>query len=737
MTRRSTISITEMGDTEVDRMINWTMDDAGIVTLEIRDPRRSVNTVCDAFVDELSSVIDRLEAKRPDIRGVVLSSGHPTFMVGADLDVISDVTYRSVGQFGAFVERVTSELRRLETTGVPTVAAIGGSALGGGFEVALACHRRVMVGGTDVVVGLPEIDYGLLPGGGGLTRAVRMLGVRRAVNELLLSGRRLNAPEALDLGLVDAVVVSPEALVEAARDWILEEPLSAQPWDRDGWQLPGGRPGVADADPRLTTLISEVRASRRGAPSHAHYAVVAAAIEGAQIDFESAVVVERRYFLNLVVHPTTKNLIKLKHADTRAVRTGASRPDLPMSEPLRDVAVIGAGMMGAGIAYALACAQVAVHLCDIDGASVERGVNHSRRLLDKRVARGDLQPSEAESILARITPAVGITSVGAVDGVVEAVFESPELKAEILSSFTDVGFLASNTSTLPISGLSEHAGDPSRFIGLHFFSPVDRMHLVEIVVGDKTSPETTARAFDLVRQMGKTPIVVNDGRGFFTSRVIQQRLIEAAAMVGEGVEPISVERASVRAGYPTGTLALLDDVSLALPRRIRAEARRASETAGIEWHGHPGDKVLEKMVATLGRAGRVGGSGFYDYLDGRRGELWAGLTAVVRSGADGDVQPMDDLVDRLLFIEAIESHRCLDEGILRSDADGNVGSTMGIGFPEWTGGTCQFIAGYPGGPAAFVARADELADRYGPRFAPPASLLEGARSAPDLELMRS
>ncbi|MFF1797554.1 3-hydroxyacyl-CoA dehydrogenase family protein, partial [Kitasatospora sp. NPDC058263] len=386
-------------------------------------------------------------------------------------------------------------------------------------------------------------------------------------------------------------------------------------------------------------------------------------------------------------------------------------------------------MMGAGIAYTCAKAGIEVLLKDVSTEAAERGKAYSAGLLDKAVARGRATEAQREELLARITPTAEAADLAGCDAVIEAVFENPELKRKVFQEIEGVAapdaLLCSNTSTLPIGLLAEGVGRTADFIGLHFFSPVDKMRLVEIIRGPQTGDEALARAFDLVRQIDRTPIVVNDSRGFFTSRVIGQFINEGVAMVGEGVDPATVEQAAAQAGYPAKVLSLLDELTLTLPRKIRDEYRRAVEEAGGSWTAHPADAVVDRMVDEFGRPGRSGGAGFYEYgEDGRRGRLWPGLREHFTSaaGAAGSAVPFEDLKERMLFSEALDSVRCLEEGVLTSVADANVGSILGIGFPAWTGGVFQYINGYEGGPAGFAARARELAAAYGERFAPPALL---------------
>jgi 3-hydroxyacyl-CoA dehydrogenase/enoyl-CoA hydratase/3-hydroxybutyryl-CoA epimerase len=697
--------------------IRWERDADGVIVLTLDDPEQSANTMRRAFVDSLEVVVERLEAEREDAAGVVVVSAKKTFFAGGDLRELLGARREDAAALSAHVARNRDLLRRLEMLGVPIVAAIAGAALGGGLELALACHRRIVVDDPAIKLGVPEVTLGLMPGAGGVNRSVRMLGIVPALDSLLLEGRPLTPDAAAKLGLVDELVASPDELLPAAKRWIAAGPDPRQPWDRDGFSIPGGGPEDPAQLNVLPLLPARLRKQLGGADHPAKRHIIATAVEGAQVDFATAQEIETRYFVDLATGPIAKNMIQAFFFDLQEVRGERGRPAGLEPFAPRTVVVLGAGMMGAGIAYVCARAGLEVKLKDVSIEAAERGRSYSEKLLDRAVGRGRTSAEEAAAVLGRIEPIVDPARAAGAELVIEAVFEDPEVKArafrEIEPHLAPDSLLGSNTSTLPITELAGAVSRPADFIGLHFFSPVDRMPLLEIVKGGGTSEATLHRALDLARAIGKTPIVVNDSRGFFTSRVIGTYLNEGIAMLGEGIPAPSIEQASLQAGYPTGVLQLCDELNLELMRRIRDTGRAA---AGREWHTHPAEAVLDRMLDEFGRAGRLGGAGFYDYAEGRRTGLWPGL----RDAFGGAVKvPLAELKERFLFAESVEAFRCLEENVIESSADANVGSLLGIGSPAWTGGVIQFARGYEGGPSAFADRARQLASRHGARFLPP------------------
>jgi 3-hydroxyacyl-CoA dehydrogenase/enoyl-CoA hydratase/3-hydroxybutyryl-CoA epimerase len=719
--------------------IRWEQDADGIVTLTLDDPAQSANTMNAAFADSLDATLDRLEAELDSVRGVIVTSAKKTFFAGGDLRDLIRATPEDAADVLAGSMRIKRRLRRLETLGKPVVAALNGAALGGGYEIALACHHRIALDAPGTKIGLPEVTLGLLPGGGGVVRTVRLLGIADALLKVLLQGRQYTPRRALEAGLVHEIATDRDAMLASARAFVLAHPEARQPWDTPGYKIPGGTPKSPAFAANLPAFPANLRKQLAGAPYPAPLAILSAAVEGSQVDIDTATLIEARYFTELVCGRTSKNMIQAFFFDMQAVNSGAGRPKGVPARQVTKVAVLGAGMMGAGIAYSCARAGIDVVLKDVSAEAAERGKAYSATLLDKALAKGRTTPQKRDALLARITPTDDPADLAGCDVVIEAVFEDAALKRKVFQeiehivapgasqdSAADHPLLCSNTSTLPISALAEGVQRQENFIGLHFFSPVDKMPLVEIVKGERTGDEALARAFDLVRQIRKTPIVVNDSRGFFTSRVIGHFINEGVAMVGEGIAAASVEQAAAQAGYPAKVLSLLDELTLTLPRRIRRETREAVEAAGGVWQEHPAERIIDRMVDEFRRPGRSGGAGFYDYEDGRRTRLWPGL-AEHFGKPDAEI-PMRDMQERMLFAESLDTVRLLEEGVLTSVADANIGSILGIGFPAWTGGVLQYINGYEGGVAGFTARARELAATYGDRFTPPALLVAKAES---------
>jgi 3-hydroxyacyl-CoA dehydrogenase/enoyl-CoA hydratase/3-hydroxybutyryl-CoA epimerase len=712
------------------KTIRWEQDADGIVVLTLDDPKQSANTMNADFRESLGVIVDRLESEKDSITGVVITSAKKTFFAGGDLNDLIQAKPEHAAEITASSAEMKGQLRKLETFGKPVVAAINGAALGGGLEIALATQHRIAADVPGTVIGLPEVTLGLLPGGGGVVRTVRLLGIQSAVLNVLVQGQRHKPAKALELGLIHEVVGSVDELLPKAKEWLKANPEAhVQPWDVKGYKIPGGTPNNPSFAANLPAFPANLRKQIKGANMPAPRAILAAAVEGSIVDFDTAIQIETRYFVSLVTGQVSKNMTKAFFFDLQTINSGGSRPDGYEKFKAAKVGVLGAGMMGAAIAYVSAKAGIDVVLKDVTLEAAEKGKGYAAKIEEKALSRGKTTQEKSDALLARIKPTGDAADFAGVDFVIEAVFESVELKHKVFSEIEGVvnpdAVLGSNTSTLPITSLAEGVQRQEDFIGIHFFSPVDKMPLVEIIRGEKTSDATLAKVFDYTLQIKKTPIVVNDSRGFFTSRVIGTFINEAVAALGEGVEPASIEQAGAQAGYPAPPLQLMDELTLTLPRKIRQESRQAVEAAGGTWNTHASEAVIDRMVGEFDRKGRSTGSGFYDYDEsGKRIGLWSGLRDAFESGSV-DV-PFEDLKERMLFAEALETVKCLDEGVLNSVADANIGSIFGIGFPAWTGGVIQYINQYEGGLKGFVARSRELAERYGDHFLPPESLVEKA-----------
>lgn len=685
-----------------------------IVILTLDSPNQSANTMNADFRAALAETVEKLKADE-QIAGIIFRSAKKTFFAGGDLDELIQAQPEQASDFFQMVEGMKAQLRYIETRGIPVVAALNGTALGGGWELALGCHHRIALNDPKTRFGLPEVTLGLLPGGGGIVRMVRLLGLQTAF-PFLIEGKQFGVEKALSLGLIHDTADSADEMLQKAINWIQAHTKSQQPFDVKGYKIPGGDPKHPAVAQMLAIAPAILRDKTKGCYP-APEAIMSAAVEGAQVDVDTALTIESRYFTYLATGQVSKNMIGTFWHGLNAIKSGASRPQNIPQWQAKKVGILGAGMMGAGIAYAAAIKGIAVILKDVAVENAEKGKAYSQKLLDKKVAQGRMTAEKRDQILARITPTASTADLAGCDLIIEAVFENQQLKAQVTQEaegyLTADGVMASNTSTLPISGLAQAAKDQSRFIGLHFFSPVDKMQLVEIIKGQNTNRETVAKAYDFVQQIGKTPIVVNDSRGFFTSRVFGTFVQEGLRMLAEGIHPAKIEMAALKAGMPVGPLAIQDEVSLTLSEHVAAETRKALQAEGKERPRSGADEVIETMIHQFNRKGKAAGAGFYDYPEGGKKSLWEGLSYWKKE------QTVDEqeLIDRFLFVQSLDTLRCLEEGVLESVVDGNVGSIFGIGFAPWTGGALQFLNQY--GLKDALNRAQALEQRYGERFAPP------------------
>jgi 3-hydroxyacyl-CoA dehydrogenase/enoyl-CoA hydratase/3-hydroxybutyryl-CoA epimerase len=708
--------------------IRYELGSDQILTLTIDMPDQSANTMNAAFRDALSETAAKVKDDLDNIRGIIIASAKKTFFAGGDLKELHKVTREDARTFEDMVNGLKSHMRFLETTGKPVVAAINGSALGGGLEIALACHYRVAINDDSIQLGLPEVTLGLLPGGGGTQRLPRMIGLEAAF-PFLMEGKKVNPKAALKAGIINELADSADDMITKARAFIEANPKCQQPWDQKGFRFPGGAPHHPAMAQKLAIAPAMLKQKTKGcypAPER----ILSAAVEGAQVDFDNGSLIETRYFAELVIGQVAKNMTGTFWFQLNAIKAGGSRPEGVEKETFRKVGVLGAGMMGAGIAYSTATRGIDVVLKDVSVENAEKGKSYSENLLAKKVSRGRMTEEQKADILSRIKATDSADDLEGCDLVIEAVFEDSGLKAKVTQEaepkLVANGIFASNTSTIPITQLAGASANAENFIGLHFFSPVDKMQLVEIIVGEKTSDETLARSFDYVQQIGKIPVVVNDSRGFFTSRVFGTFVNEGICMLGEGIHPASIENAGVLAGMPVGPLAISDEVSMTLMQHIRDQSRKDTEAAGGTWNPHPAEAVIDAMVNEHGRKGKAAGAGFYEYPANGKKHLWPELETLFVNAEKARTVKLQELKDRILFIQAIETVRCLEEGVLRTVEDANIGSIFGIGYAPWTGGAIQFINQY--GVRAFTERASALAETYGERFAPPKLLQEKAET---------
>jgi 3-hydroxyacyl-CoA dehydrogenase/enoyl-CoA hydratase/3-hydroxybutyryl-CoA epimerase len=734
-------------------MLNYSVDAEGIATVELDYPGKSQNILNAASIGAYAEAMQKALAD-PAVKGVVVASAKKDFIAGGDLAELAGAT--DAAAFHAAISGTHKLMRGIELGGKPVAAALNGSALGGGMEVALACHYRVAADNPKARFGFPEVTLGLLPGAGGTQRVPRLVGMQAAA-PLLMEGKRIKAAEALKIGLIHAVVeVGAERT--AARQWVMDAIASGskplQPWDAKGSKIPGGGPNTPGGMQMLmaaNAMLREKTCDNYPAPKH----ILSCVYEGLSTNLDTGLAIEARYFTNLVMSPVSKNMIRSLFFGMQEANKLASRPaDVPLQKYSK-VGMLGAGMMGAGIAMCTAQAGVEVVLLDTTQEAAEKGKAYAAKQWGKQVARGRMTQDAVDALLARIKPTADYADLKGCELVIEAVFEKREIKAEVTKKAEAViggdAIFASNTSTLPITGLAEASARPANFIGLHFFSPAEKMPLVEIIVGKATSDATLARSMDYVRAIAKTPIVVNDSRGFYTSRVFGTYVSEGMALLEEGVPPALIDKAGLMAGMPVGPLALADEVSIELVHKIAQQTRADLGAAYVE---RAADRVAAKMVAELGRLGRKSGAGFYDYPAEGPKHLWPGLGEHFKPGvpagtqsagadeapaqqggraknallaaADGDtaIPTVDEIIERLILVQSVETARCLEEKVMRAPIDADVGAILGWGYPPFRGGPIGWLhtLGVPAGVAAL----DRLAERHGARFAAPKILRDMA-----------
>jgi 3-hydroxyacyl-CoA dehydrogenase/enoyl-CoA hydratase/3-hydroxybutyryl-CoA epimerase len=696
-------------------------------------PGEKVNTMGDEFIEAMAKAVDEIEAQKDDIKGVYVRSGKSTFFGGGDLrkllDMPVEMDQAEATRVFNGIMNAKAPLRKLETLGIPVAVGINGACLGGGYEISLACHYRVAL--TDAPMGLPEAQLGLMPGADGVVRMVRKHGLTDAVT-LVSQGKQFKGQRALDKKYCDELATDEADMHAKAKAWILANPESVQPWDAPGFKIPGGSPADKDIDQGLQGLLYfgpvNVMVNTWGNFPHAK-AIFACIADVGRVDFETAQKIEARYFLSLMRSQVAKNMISTFFFQLNELENGASRPSfdaIPKSD-CKKLGILGAGQMGAGIAMNAAQKGIQVVLKDISLENAEKGVAYVKGQCEKLASKGRMTEEQTAALLGLIKPTADAADLAGCDIVVEAVFEDRKIKAAVTKETEAVtsegSVFATNTSSLPITGLAEASSRKGDFIGMHFFSPAEKMPLVEIIRGEETSDAALAKAFDLAIKLGKKPIVVNDGEGFFTTRVIATTITQGAAMVMEGVNPVVIENAAKQNGSPVGPLAAIDEISQATAYKNGQQLKADKEARGETVEPNPASILVNKMVEEFDRKGKVFGGGYYDYPEGGKKHIWPGLKEHFAPNGYKDI-PFEDVQDRLTFCQALEAVRTMEEGIVFNPADGNIGSIMGIGYPAQTGGVFQHINAY--GVKAFAERAQYLADTYGDVFAVPQLLKDKA-----------
>jgi 3-hydroxyacyl-CoA dehydrogenase/enoyl-CoA hydratase/3-hydroxybutyryl-CoA epimerase len=696
-------------------------------------PGRSMNVITREVIAELGEIVEKV-ATDAAIKGAVITSGKDAFCGGADLTMLERMAsvyadkVKSEGEVAAatFVFDESRKLsllyRRLETCGKPFVCALNGTAMGGGFELALACHHRIAADNPKTRLGLPEIKIGLFPGAGGTQRVARMMQPADAL-QFLLKGDQLKPDRAKAMKLIDNVV--PQAdLVTAAKAWIKAGGKAEAPWDVKGFRLPGG-PVYSRAGMMTFPAANAIYRRETYDNYPAARAILQVVYEGLQLPMDTALRVESRWFSKILRSPEAAAMIRSLFVNMQELNKGARRPTGVPATTLKKIGVVGAGFMGAGIAQVSAAAGLQVVLIDRDQEAADKGKAALHKALSDRVMKGRMKGADRDGLLGKITPSADYNMLKDCDLIIEAVFEDRKVKSDVIARIQavigDNAVFASNTSTLPISSLASEFKDPARFIGIHFFSPVDRMMLVEIILGKETGDKTTAAALDYVRAIRKTPIVVNDSRGFYTSRVVGTYIREGHLMLAEGVPAAMIENVGRMAGMPVGPLSLNDEVAVDLAWKILKATEADLGPSAID----PRQKILlEDMVEKRQRFGRKNGKGFYDYPAGAPKKLWPGLAELQPVKLDPDNIDVQELKNRLLGIQALETARCFEEQVLTDVREADVGSILGFGFAPFSGGTLSYIDMM--GTKKFVAMCRAMEAKYGPRFAPTPLLIEMA-----------
>ena len=698
---------------------NYKKDQQNIVTITMDMDGRSTNVINEEFSQLWIEALEKLENEKI-LTGVIITSAKKTFLAGGDLDMIFKLDDPMLTF--ELAENLKERQRRLENLRKPIVAAINGTALGGGLEIALCCNYRVVLNDPNIKIGFPEVTLGILPAAGGIVRSIRLLGLETAL-PFLMEGKQVNPDTAKKVGFIDDTVETLEELFTKAKQYILTNSEVCQPWDKKGYKIPGGtaqHPNIAQMLAIAPAILRKKTKGNYPAPE----AILSAAVEGSLVDFETASRIESRYFVELVTGKVAKNMINAFWFQLNKIKSGSSRPkDIPYIETNK-LGVLGSGLMGHGITYVAALNGIEVVMVDSTIENAQKGLDKIKTILETGIRIGLISENKKNEVLGLITTTDEYDNLDGCDLIIEAVFEDRDLKGKVTGLAEQVmdsgGVFASNTSTIPISRLAEKSIRAEKFIGIHFFSPVHKMKLVEIIKGEKTSQDTLAKAFDFVLKIKKIPIVVNDSRGFYTSRVFERYTSEGMAVLAEGNAAESIESAGKKAGHPVGPLAVVDEINIGLAAHIREQNRKELSEKNEKLPKGNWDRVIDFMIEDAKRLGRANGGGFYEYPDNGRKYLWPELKTYFPLSKNPLSQ--EEIIDRLQFIQAVETIRCYEEGVLNSVAEANIGSIFGWGFAPFKGGTLQFVNDY--GIKQFIERTKELAEKYGDRFLPPQLLLD-------------
>ncbi|MBB6002187.1 3-hydroxyacyl-CoA dehydrogenase NAD-binding domain-containing protein [Arcicella rosea] len=693
-----------------------------VAILSINVANQAMNVLNDESIPALARALEQAYAD-PEAKGIIITSERPEFIAGADLRMILNNNGKAPEELYQLSRSLNTIFRKMETNGKPIVAAINGTALGGGYEVCLACHHRVAINNPKALIGLPEVTIGLLPGGGGTQRLPRMIGLEMAA-PLLLEGKKVSPKEALSLGMIDELVDSYEEMMEKAFAWINANPIAIQPWDeinqktgkiqaKENYKVPNGNI-LSPKGVQLMMGGTALTMTKTNENYPSPIAIMSCVYEGLLVNIDRGLIIEARHFVKVANSSVAKNLIRTMFFGLNEVNKGVNRPKNIEKTEVKKLGILGAGMMGSGIAYVSAMAGIEVILKDVSLEAAEKGKQYSQNLLEKAISKGKMSPEKAEGILSLIKTTDNYAELEGADLIIEAVFENPQLKAEVSKAAEvflkkDSGVFASNTSTLPISNLAKATIQPDKFIGIHFFSPVDRMQLVEIIMGKETSDYALTVAMDFVKKIRKTPIVVNDSQGFYTSRVFFTYTSEGIELLKDGVNPVVIENIAKQMGMPVGPLAVSDEVALDLAYKIAKEAVEngilsATDTA----------YQVSKQFTEMGRLGKKAKAGFYTYPENGKKYLWEGLAEFFPLKEEKIA--VEEIKKRLLYRQALETVKCVEEGVIRKYLDADLGSIFAWGFPAYLGGTLSFVDTV--GIKNFVAEADRLADTYGERFRP-------------------